>query len=155
MSTVLVVDDDLDFLDALHQMLAAPGYSVLRASDGTSAIRLLEEHRELIDLAIIDLALPGVNGFEIIGAVSRRPNSVKVIATTAVYKDSQLEVAGALGAHAVIRKPRPGSPLPAADWLRTVEKLIGSPDSRKFARAAGAQPTDNCPEPANGKKSRQ
>jgi CheY-like chemotaxis protein len=136
MSTVLVIDDDIDFLDALQQMLAAPGYGVLRAQDGVSAIRLLEEHRELIDLAIVDLALPGINGFEIIGAVSRRPNSIKLIATTAVYKDSQLEVAGALGAHAVIRKPRPGSPLPAAEWLDTVQKLIGSPGGGKLFRAA-------------------
>ena len=154
MSTILVIDDDIDFLDALHTILATPGYRVLRATDGISAIRLLEEHHELIDLAIVDLALPGMNGFEIIGAVSRRPNSIKVIATTAVYKDSQLEVAGALGAHAVIRKPRPGSPLPAAEWLATVQKLIGSPNGGKLARAAGAQRSENGPEHANGKEPR-
>ena len=135
----MLIDDDVDFLDALHEMLAAPGYAILRATDGLSAIRLLEEHRELIDLAIVDLALPGMNGFEIIGAVSRRPNSVKVIATTGIYRDSQLEIAGALGAHAVIRKPAPGSPLPKREWLGTVEKLIGIPGA-KMVRAAGSQP---------------
>jgi CheY-like chemotaxis protein len=140
MSTVLVIDDDVDFLDSVHQMLSASGYGVLRANDGPSAIRLLEEHRELIDLAIVDLALPGMNGFEIIGAVSRRPNSLKVIATTAVYRDSQLEVAGALGAHAVIRKPAPGSPPPAREWLSTVEKLIGAPGKNKLAQAVGVPP---------------
>jgi CheY-like chemotaxis protein len=139
MSTVLLIDDDVDFLDALHEMLAAPGYAILRATDGLSAIRLLEEHRELIDLAIVDLALPGMNGFEVIGAVSRRPNTVKVIATTGLYRDSHLEVAGALGAHAVIRKPAPGSPLPKREWLGTVEKLIGIPGG-KMVRAASSQP---------------
>src|SRR5690348_3883996 len=125
MSTILIIDDDVEFLNAVQELLAALGYKILRANDGPSGIRLLEEHRELIDLAIVDLALPGVNGFEIIGAVARRPNSVKIIATTGVYRDSQLEVAGALGAHAVIRKPAPGCPLPRRDWLATVEKLIG------------------------------
>jgi CheY-like chemotaxis protein len=140
MSTVLVVDDDVDFLDAMQVLLARPGYGVLRAADGVSAIHLLEEHRELIDLAIIDLSLPGMNGFEIIGAVARRPNSLKVIATTGVYRDAQLEIAGALGAHAVIRKPAPGSPLPTREWLGTVEKLIGTPGRRDTFRAAGCEP---------------
>src|SRR5947209_19047930 len=117
MSTVLVIDDDVVFLDAVHGMLDSAGYKVLRANDGPSAIQLLEEHRELIDLAIVDLALPGTNGFEIIGSVARRANSIKLIATTAVYRDSHLEMAGALGAHAAIRKPAPGAPLPAREWL--------------------------------------
>jgi CheY-like chemotaxis protein len=141
MSTILVIDDDVEFLDAMHQMLSVPGYGVLRATDGNSAIRLLEEHHSLIDLAIVDLSLPGMNGFEIIGAVSRRPNSLKVIATTAVFRDSQLEIAGALGAHAVIRKPAPGSSIPRREWLETIEKLIGSPNSRKLANAAGCKPS--------------
>jgi CheY-like chemotaxis protein len=155
MSTVLVVDDDVDFLDALHQMLAIPGYGVLRATDGLTAIRLIEEHRELIDLAIVDLALPGMNGFEIIGAVSRRPNSIKVIATTGIYKDSQLETAGALGAHAVIRKPAPGSPLPTGQWLGAVQKLIGSPGCGKLGRTVGLNPSDDSPERSHGKDPHQ
>jgi CheY-like chemotaxis protein len=137
-ATVLVIDDDVEFLDAIQRMLTIPGYHVLRATDGREALRLLEQHRESIDLAIIDLALPGVNGFEIIGAVARRPNSVKMIATTAVYKDSQLEIAGALGAHAVMRKPAPGSPLPVREWLATVRKLIGSPVREKSPSARPA-----------------
>ena len=136
MATVLVIDDDVVFLDSVHQMLDALGYRILRASDGLSAMRLLEQHRELIDLAIVDLALPGMNGFEVIGAVARRPNSLKIIATTAVYKESQLEIAGALGAHAVLRKPAPGLPLPKRQWLDTVERLIGPPDGTRERRAA-------------------
>jgi CheY-like chemotaxis protein len=135
-ATVLVIDDDPDFLEDVARMLAAPGYQVLRAADGREGLRLLEHHREAIDLAIIDLALPGVNGFEIIGAIARRPNSVKIIAATAVYKDSQLEIAGVLGAHAVLRKPAPGSRLPAGEWLTTVEKLIGPPE--RATPSAGA-----------------
>jgi CheY-like chemotaxis protein len=152
MPTVLVIDDDLVFQDAISHLLSSLGYAVLRANDGPSGIQLLEQHRELIDLAIVDLALPGMNGFEIIGAVARRPNSLKVIATTGIYKDSQLEVAGALGAHAVIRKPAPGSPIPAREWSTAVRKLIGAPD--KLVRAASAYPIENNPERPNGKEPR-
>jgi CheY-like chemotaxis protein len=123
--TILVIDDDIEFLDSVEHMLTTAGYRVLRATDGREGLRLLEQLRDAVDLAIVDLALPSVNGFEVIGTVARRPNSLKVIATTAVYKDTQLEVAGALGAHAVLRKPAHGAPLPVRDWLATVRKLIG------------------------------
>src|SRR5689334_17830532 len=127
MPTVLVVDDDAAFLDSVEQLLALPGYDVVRANDGSEALRIVEKLREKIDLAIVDLALPKLNGFELIGAIARRPNSIKMIATTGVFRDSELEIAGALGAHAVIRKPPPGMPLPAREWLGTMRKLIGEP----------------------------
>jgi len=108
-------------------MLADAGYRVLEALDGTGATRLLDRMRGTIDLAIVDLALPDINGFELIGALTRRPNSVKVIATTSVFNDMQLESATALGAHAAIRKPRSAKSLPRKQWLTTVQQLIGNP----------------------------
>src|SRR6476620_2359050 len=125
MPTVLVADDDPTFLDAVQQLLAGAGCNVLRALDGNEAMGLLEKRHADINLAVIDLALPGTNGFEIIGALSRRPNSIKIIATTGVYKESQLEVAGALGAHAVIRKPADHARLPEREWLGIVHRLLG------------------------------
>ena len=153
MSTVLVIDDDITFLDSMQKLLSHQGYEVLRAGDGTQAMKLIEEFRERIDLAVVDLALPGVNGFEILGAVTRRPNRVKLIATTAVYRNSQLEIAGTLGAHAVIRKPPPGSPLPEAEWLAVVRKLIGVPARGRAARANSLE--GNTPENPHGNEPRQ
>ena len=125
MSTILLVDDDPKFLDQAEQMLTSAGYHVLRATDGNAAIARLEQQRDQIDLTIVDLALPGLNGFELIGALARRPNKVKVIATTSIYKDQHLEVAASLGAHAAIRKPPEGAPLPETEWLSTVRRLVG------------------------------
>ena len=127
MSTILVIDDDPAFLDETQNLLGGAGYRVLQATDGRGAIRLIEEMREKIDLAIVDLSLPDVNGFELIGALARRPNSVKVIATSGVFKESQLESTTALGAHAVIRKPARLGPLPSKEWLGAVRRLIGDP----------------------------
>jgi two-component system, chemotaxis family, sensor histidine kinase and response regulator PixL len=126
MRTILVVDDDPTFLNETEKMLSGAGYKVLQASDGKSAARMLDELNGQIDLAIVDLSLPGINGFELIGAVTRRPNSMKVIATSAVFKDLQLETATAVGAHAVIRKPQVVKRLPQQEWLRTIEQLIGA-----------------------------
>jgi two-component system, cell cycle sensor histidine kinase and response regulator CckA len=127
MRTILLVDDDPLFMREAGNMLTDAGYRVVQASDGLRAVRLIEEMREGIDLAIVDLAIPGVNGFELIGCISRRPNSIKVLATSGVYQDLQLESTTALGAHAAIRKPRSPQSLPRSQWLGTVQKLIGTP----------------------------
>ena len=127
MGTILVVDDDLNFVEQAQRMFGGAGYRVLEAADGIRAMRVLEEMRDKIDLAIVDLALPGLNGFELIGALSRRPNSVKIIATSSVYKTQQLESATALGAHAAIRKPSSPKALNPQQWLGAVQQLIGAP----------------------------
>jgi two-component system, OmpR family, response regulator VanR len=146
MSTVLVVDDDPIFLSSVERMLATAGYRVLRATDGIQAVDLLEKKHGEIDLIIVDMALPGINGFEIIGAVSRRPNRIKIIATTSVYKDA-FEMAGTLGAHAAIRKPPEGRALPERDWLGTVRRLIGEPAREQPSNADGAKSAEDKPEP--------
>jgi CheY-like chemotaxis protein len=125
MQTILIVDDDPAFVAETERMLADAGYQVLQAPDGTRAVRLLEQMRGKIDLAIVDLALPDINGFELIGALARRPNSVKIIATTSIFNDMQLESATTLGAHAAVRKPRVIKALPRKQWLSTIEQLIG------------------------------
>ncbi len=138
MPTILVIDDDPAFQNAIQQMLAAAGYDVLGADDGPAGIRLLEKSHDAIDVAIVDLSLPGINGFEIIGAISRRPSGIKIIATTAVYGESHLEAAGSLGAHAVIRKPGSGARLPEKEWLGTVRRLIGPAKRERPTKADGS-----------------
>jgi CheY-like chemotaxis protein len=138
MSTILVIDDDAAFSEQLRHMLTGAGYEVLVAADGLEGVKLLEKQHRAIDLAIVDLSLPGMNGFEIIGALSRRPNEIKIIAITGVYKPTHLEVAGTLGAHAVIRKPAEGASLPAKEWLGTIRQLLGAPTQRNSAAAGEA-----------------
>ena len=143
------------FLQTLEQMLVTAGYKVLRAVDGTEAVDILEKNNKEIDLAIVDLALPGINGFEIIGALSRRPNPVKIIATTSIYKDAHLAMAGTLGAHAAIRKPPPGRALPERDWLATIQRLIGNSAGDKLTNAARVSGARNDSEPSNETKAKQ
>lgn len=130
MSTILLVDDDPVFLASVARMLVAAGYGVVQATDGVQAVGVLEKQHDEIALAIVDLALPGINGFEIIGAISRRPTAIKIIATTAIYKDVHFEMAETLGAHAAMRKPPEGKPIPEREWLGTVRRLIGEPSAR-------------------------
>lgn len=148
MSTILVVDDDPAFLDAMDKMLSVAGYRVLRARNGREAIDELEKRHDEIKLTIVDLALPDINGFELIGAITRRASDVKVLVTTSIYKDIHLEMAGSLGAHAAIRKPADGKPLQEGEWLDTVRKLIGTEERTKRSHVQGTGGTPGIP---NGK----
>ncbi|HYM01766.1 MAG TPA: response regulator [Stellaceae bacterium] len=61
--TILVVDDDRDLLDLAPQVLANPGYMVATAESGYEAIRILADRH--VDLMVIDVRMPGLNGFEL------------------------------------------------------------------------------------------
>jgi CheY-like chemotaxis protein len=152
MPTILVIDDDPKFLAEAAELIAGAGYDVLRAADAVEAVEVLEKSHGGIDLVIVDLSLPGTNGFEMIGALSRRPNPIKIIATTAVYQDQFLEMTRALGAHAAVRKPPEGKPLSEKEWVDTIRRLIGGAAPRERFQAVGAGGLDNDSEPNNGRK---
>jgi CheY-like chemotaxis protein len=127
MRTILVVDDDPVFVSEAENLLTGAGYRVLKAADGLCARRVMDQMHDSIDLAIVDLALPGINGFELIGVMSRRPSGIKIIATSGVYRETHLESATSIGAHAALRKPAGARRLPRELWLGTVRQLIGDP----------------------------
>jgi DNA-binding response OmpR family regulator len=109
---VLVVDDDPAFLSELSGQLKTAGYSVIAAKDGSEAIFALGRDQVKIDAAIIDLALPEIGGFQLIGELTRvQKRMIPVIAITGAYSDVYLEVAEYLGAKVAIRKPFAGQPL--------------------------------------------
>lgn len=58
---ILVVDDDPNILELVNIQLTQAGYTVLKASDGFEALKVLEE--ELPDLAVVDVMMPGMDGY--------------------------------------------------------------------------------------------
>ncbi len=130
-------------------MLTGAGYDVLTAAGGMQAVELLEKKHNQIDLTIVDLGLPDINGFEIIGAISRRANQAKIIAVTGVYKDIHLEMSQTVGAHAAIRKPPAGRPIQDREWLRIVRSLIGDGTHEKSSYAVQGSGTGDDSEPSN------
>jgi two-component system response regulator MprA len=77
---VLVVDDDPRMLSMMRRVLEVDGYSVATADEGDAAIELLR--REAVDLLILDVMLPGSNGFEVCRRV-RRESAVPILMLTA------------------------------------------------------------------------
>ena len=60
---ILVVEDDLSILEGLKDNLIAEGYFVFTTSNGLDGLDMAKQ--EMIDLLILDIMLPGINGFEI------------------------------------------------------------------------------------------
>ena len=77
---ILVVDDDPRILSLMRRVLELEGYTVLNAADGDSAVDLVR--RETIDLVILDVMLPGLDGFEVCRTV-RRESVVPILMLTA------------------------------------------------------------------------
>jgi two-component system KDP operon response regulator KdpE len=99
---VLVVDDDSQMLKAVTNALSARGYEVLKAGNGETALSLAAE--EDLDLVLLDLGLPGIEGQEVIGRL-RAWSDLPVIIIS--VRDSQEEKVAALdaGADDFITKP--------------------------------------------------
>jgi len=77
---ILVIDDEPVVLDSAKRILNAEGFSVVVASDGESALRILES--EAVDIVISDLMLPGISGIEFMEKVQRQDPNLVVMITT-------------------------------------------------------------------------
>ena len=71
MKTILVVEDDIDVHNLIKELLEKEKYRVLNAYSGTESIMILE--KEKVDLILLDLMLPGLNGEEIVKKVKNIP----------------------------------------------------------------------------------
>jgi DNA-binding response OmpR family regulator len=128
---VLLVDDDSEFSGALRRVLDEAGMSVRVAENGTEALSILNQAHGSIDVAIIDLNLPEVSGFEIIGAIARRKTMMRVFATSGVFRETYLEVAQHLGAHIAIRKPENLADL--KEWVPAIRSILKAEGEMGFA----------------------
>jgi len=128
-ASVLIVDDDIVFLDSLGRALRDSGFAVSQDCRGKVAEQLMDVRR--FDIAVLDLNLPDENGIELIRHLSRKKRRMKIIATTGVESSLYLEIAGYVGADVAVRKfpPLPDGSFPAQEWVRTVTSVLtGSPD---------------------------
>jgi DNA-binding response OmpR family regulator len=70
MKTVLIVDDELDIVEAVKAILEEERYKVVTCGNGREALKCLEDSKP--DLAIVDIMMPVMNGYETIKAIRQR-----------------------------------------------------------------------------------
>ena len=84
--TILVADDELDLREVVVATLAEAGLSVLEASDGYDAVRILADN--WANLLITDIRMPGIDGFELARQAKVMRPSIKVIYLSGYGVDS-------------------------------------------------------------------
>ena len=99
---IMTVDDDQGVLKLLKRVLEPEGYDVIVADNGTVALELFEEY--MPDLVILDIMMPGLDGFQVLGLIRQRIN-VPVIMLSAKREVNTVRDALDLGADDYVRKP--------------------------------------------------
>ncbi|MDO9452684.1 MAG: response regulator, partial [Stagnimonas sp.] len=103
---VLVVDDDMRNIFALSKALRAKGLTVVMAQDGYKALKQLEDNRS-IELVLMDIMMPGMDGYQTIGEIRKNPAHAKlpIIAVTAKAMRGDREKCIEAGANDYLSKP--------------------------------------------------
>ena len=81
-STILLTDDDRAYLDAVSELLGRAGHNVISANSGERALEILAKNGVKIDLALLDIRMPGMDGIETLGQISDQHPSIPVIMLT-------------------------------------------------------------------------
>jgi len=100
---ILVVDDDRAFRHVISTLLSDAGHTVRQAADGAEALALLD--REPVDLMLLDIGLPGMNGLEVLAAVRARREPPRVVIVTSDDTPETLLKAVRGQADRYVRKP--------------------------------------------------
>ena|SRR5438477_3408208 len=104
-ASILVVDDDPEILSMLGTRLAKRGYRVSSACDGNEALALAK--KELPDLMLLDVMMPGKSGWEVARAVKQDPatHAIKIVMVTAIGEAVNEITSPIYGADAHVDKP--------------------------------------------------
>jgi DNA-binding response OmpR family regulator len=99
---ILVVDDERALRHLLEVYLAKAGFEVLEAADGEQALSMLGDGR--VDLAVVDVMLPGMDGFEVVRRIRAR-SAIPIILLTARGEETSRVAGLEIGADDYVVKP--------------------------------------------------
>lgn len=135
---ILVVDDDPRNVRLLEAMLLAEGYEAWSASSGEDALKLVAE--KLPDLILLDVMMPGMNGFEVTEKLKSEPatNAIPVIIITALQDRESRLYALQAGADEFLTKPVDRAELS----LRVKNLLLLQECRRRMAQQSGSNSQD-------------
>ena len=121
---VLIVDDEPNIVLSLEFLLRQQGYEVSVARDGEEALAAAESWRP--DLMVLDVMLPGLDGFEVCRRLRERPEGavLKILLLTARGREVERVRGLDEGADAYVRKP-----FSTRQLMKTVAELLGRPET--------------------------
>src|SRR5215831_3819849 len=145
MSRVLVVEDEVHLAEGLRFNLEAEGYQAEVVGDGESATAKLLERKEPFDLVVLDIMLPGKDGFTVVSELRAARNYVPVLMLTARGRPEDVLKGFASGADDYLAKPFDLSILLARlqGLLRRSEWMRGGPASSLAAVSSNTNPVED------------
>src|SRR5262249_17584965 len=103
MKRILIVDDEVDIASSIQYVLKQEGFSTLLAHDGWKAMELYQAEKP--DLIILDLMMPGLDGYEVCRRVRSADRKIPILMLTARTSEIDTVVGLELGANDYIAKP--------------------------------------------------
>ncbi len=103
--TVLLVDDEEDIIEVGGEILEALGYQVMTAGSGAEAVKIYEENMGSIDILIIDMIMPKMNGGELYDRVKEMNSAAKVLLSSGYSIDGEASKVMGRGCDGFIQKP--------------------------------------------------
>ncbi len=103
MSKILIIEDDKTIVEGMEDTLQFHDYTVFTAGSGREGLKLFQKQKP--DLIILDIMLPGVDGFEVCKKIKQLNKSMPVIMLTAKSQESDKLLGFELGADDYITKP--------------------------------------------------
>jgi DNA-binding response OmpR family regulator len=116
---VLIVDDEPNIVISLDFLMTQQGYLTTAVGDGLAA--LAEAERSRPDLVLLDVTLPGLDGFQVCERLrTEHGPDLKIVMLTARGRDTEVAKGLALGADAYVTKP-----FSTRELVETVRDLLG------------------------------
>lgn len=105
MATILVIDDEPDIRTLVRLMLTRHGHSIIEAGTGEEGLEKLQDSS--VDVVLLDIRLPGIDGWEVLEEMRRRKllNGTRVVMISAHTSPSTLAHAHELGSSGYVVKP--------------------------------------------------
>ncbi|HRS82543.1 MAG TPA: PAS domain S-box protein [Smithellaceae bacterium] len=103
--TILVVDDEPMILDVACEMLKRLNYRVITVSNGEAAIDLYRREKDRVDLVILDMVMPGMNGSEVFDAIRQIRPGARVLLSSGYSLNGQAGKIMQRGCSGFIQKP--------------------------------------------------
>jgi DNA-binding response OmpR family regulator len=102
---VLLVEDEDTLRLSVSKILRKKGFSVIEASDGRSAVNVLRDLKESIDLILLDMTIPGTSSLGVVQEARRIRPEAKIILTSAYSREIAMASIDGAQVRGYIRKP--------------------------------------------------
>jgi two-component system, cell cycle sensor histidine kinase and response regulator CckA len=103
--TILLVDDEKGVIEVCSEMLEHLGYQVKAAPDGVEALKVLKTNNQMIDLVILDMVMPRMNGEETFEQIKALYPGMRVLVSSGYSRESEIEKMIEKGCNGFIVKP--------------------------------------------------